>query len=72
MLKNVTLTAEEALLRKARTRASAEHKTLNALFREWIARYARQGVSSQEYRGMMRRLTHIRTGRRFSRDEMNE
>jgi len=72
MLKNITLTAEETLLRKARDMASAEHKTLNGLFREWIARYARQGVSTQEYRGLMKRFTHIRAGRGFSRDEMNE
>lgn len=72
MLKNITLTAEEVLLRKARTRASQEHKTLNTLFREWIARYARRETAPEEYRHLMKRLAHVRVGRRFTRDEMNE
>lgn len=73
MVKNITLTVEEGLLKKARTKAVAQHKSLNVLFREWVSRYV--GASrgrSEEYRALMKRLVHARAGRHFSREEMNE
>ena len=73
MVKNVTLTLEESLLMKARTKALSHHKTLNELFREWVGQYV--GVCrgrSEEYRALMKKLEHVRAGRSFSRDEMNE
>ena len=39
MIKNVTLSAEEQLIAQARRRAQQERKTLNAVFREWLAAY---------------------------------
>jgi hypothetical protein len=36
MLKNITLRAEENLIRRARERAAAENTTLNAEFRRWL------------------------------------
>jgi hypothetical protein len=72
MLKNITLSAEGALIQKARRRASEERKSLNELFREWIARYVGGGRRSGNYYQLMKRLSHARPGRSFSRDEMNE
>jgi len=72
MLKNVTLSADETLIEKARHRASEEHKSLNELFREWMTGYVGGERRSQEYQLLMKRLTHARPGRAFSRDEMNE
>jgi len=72
MVKNITLSAEASLIQRARQRASEEHKSLNELFREWIARYAGVGKSSEKYRRLMKHLAHARPGRAFSRDEMNE
>ncbi len=40
MRKNVTLTAEESLIERAREKARRHRTTLNALFRDWLARYA--------------------------------
>ncbi len=71
VLKNITLSAEEALLQKARARAAAEHKSLNAVFRDWIAQYAHPGTRLHSYRAMMRQIGPIRTGGPFSRDEAN-
>ena len=34
MLKNITLSAEEEIIRKAREKAQHEHTTLNATFRQ--------------------------------------
>lgn len=71
VLKNITLSAEEALLQKARARAAAEHKSLNAVFRNWLAQYARQGARLQSYRALMRQIGRVKTGGPFSRDEAN-
>jgi hypothetical protein len=71
-VKNITLTADEHLIEQARSLAKAQHKTLNTLFREWLQQLTSQHGETQSYDAMMRRLGHIRAGRRFSRDEMNE
>ena len=73
MVKNVTLTVEENLLEKARVKALAQHKTLNTLFREWVGQYVGVwGGRSDGYRAFMKKLNHVRAGRAFTRDEMNE
>jgi hypothetical protein len=72
MLKNITLTADAALIETARERARAEHRSLNVVFREWLKRYARADTTADDYGALMRRLRHVAPGRRFSRDEMNE
>ena len=71
-MKNITLSADEDLIEQARLVARAQHKTLNAAFREWLAQYAVHSGSAQEVDSLMERLRHVRTGRHFTRDEMNE
>jgi hypothetical protein len=72
LVKNITLSADEALIEEARSVARAQHKTLNVAFREWLQQYTRQSGSSKEYRALMQRLKHVRAGGPFTRDEMNE
>ena len=71
-MKNITLSADKDLIEQARLVARGQHKTLNAAFREWLERYASQSGSVQEVDALKRRLRHIRAGRHFSRDAMNE
>jgi predicted transcriptional regulator len=71
-MKNITLSADEHLIERARQTAQAQHKTLNAAFREWLEQYVAQSGSALEYDEVMRRLSHIRAGRKYTRDEMNE
>ena len=71
-MKNITLSADEALIEKARERARQERKSLNEAFREWLALYAGQTLSARDYRRLMSDLTYARPGRKFTRDEMNE
>lgn len=71
-MKNITLSAEEELIEQARLVAKSQRKTLNAAFREWLQQFTRQAGSSQEFDSLMKRLNHVRAGRRFTRDEMNE
>ena len=72
IVRNITLSAEEEIIERARLRAAREKKTLNAAFREWLARYAGAEATAQEYRQLMKRLRHVRSGRHFSREELNE
>jgi len=71
-MKNVTLSADADLIEQARLVARTQHKTLNAVFREWLQQYAAQSGSAQEVDSLMKRLSYVRAGRHFSRDEMNE
>jgi hypothetical protein len=71
-MKNVTLSADEALIEQARLVAKSQHKTLNAAFREWLQRYAAEAGSGAAYDALMRRLKDVQPGRHFTRDEMNE
>jgi hypothetical protein len=70
-VKNVTLSAEEHLIERARLRAANEKRTLNAAFREWLQRYAGADTGPAEFTELMRQLGHVKTTRRFSRDELN-
>jgi hypothetical protein len=71
-MKNITLSAEEELIERARLVARSQHKTLNAAFREWLLQFTSQTGSRQEFHSLMRRLRHVDAGRHFDRDEMNE
>lgn len=70
-MKNITLSGDEALIRKAREKAKQENTNLNAVFREWLARYVGQDGEQEEYRSLMKRLSYANPGRHFSREEMN-
>ena len=71
-VKNITLSADENLIEQARLVANSQHKTLNAAFREWLEQFTAQSGSAKEYDALMKRLQHVKAGRHFSREEMNE
>lgn len=73
-MKNITLSADEALIEAARERARAENTTLNEQFRIWLTDYAQREKQAREARAVMESLRgYVRTGgRKFTRDEMNE
>jgi hypothetical protein len=71
-MKNITLTADDALITAARERARSENTTLNEQFRIWLAGYARK-QRMQQYESVMAGLRgKLVVGRKLSRDEMNE
>jgi hypothetical protein len=72
MLKNITFSADENLIARARERAESEDTTLNNEFRRWLAKYAEQIRDGEEFDELMNRLHYVRAGRKYSRDEMNE
>ena len=73
-MKNITLSADEALIEAARRQAAAEQTTLNAVFRRWLADYVgRQRQADRAMAAIDDLAEVINTGgRKFSRDEMNE
>ena len=71
-MKNITLSAEDRLIAQARQRAQRERKTLNTVFREWLAAYVGKGGRAARYRDLTQRLKRVSSGRKFSRDELNE
>lgn len=60
MMKNLTLSAEESLVQRARARAILEKRTLNAAFREWLARYAGVYRDLTGYQNLMERMNYAR------------
>lgn len=73
MLRNITLSADEGLIERARAKAVQEKTTLNRLFRDWLARYLRRGDAVEGYDQFMREAAPVYdAGRSFSRDELNE
>jgi hypothetical protein len=70
-VKNVTLSADERVLERAREAARQRSTTLNQLFRDWLAELAAERPRRDRYEELMRSLSHVRSGGRFTRDEMN-
>jgi predicted transcriptional regulator len=71
-MKNITLSADEDLIERARLIARAQHKTLNAAFREWLAQFTASTGDAQGFDALMKRMKHVDAGKHFSRDELNE
>ena len=73
MTKNITFSADEALIEEAREAARLNNTTLNEQFRLWLEQYARQ-CRVRQFQEMMEEMKgKVSTGgRKFTRDEMNE
>jgi hypothetical protein len=72
MLKNITFSAEEDLIRRARERAKAERTTLNEEFRRWLEKYVERPETADAFADLMDDFAYVQPGRSFQRDEMNE
>jgi len=71
-MKHITLTADENLIKRARQIAKLQRKTLNVVFREWLENFAAPAGDVQKFDALMNRLKHVKAGRSFTRDEMNQ
>jgi len=72
MLKNITLSADENLIRKARKKAQSDNTTLNSMFRLWLQKYSNLGNNSNDYEILMETLSYAKPTKHYTRDEMNE
>ena len=73
MTRNITFTADEALIEEAREVAREDNTTLNEQFRLWLEAYTRKR-RAQRGLAVMERIGQYASsgGRRFTRDELNE
>ena len=72
MLKNITLSADEELIQKAREKAAIENTTLNANFRQWLTQYTNSFFNNNDYENLMFSLSYVNSGQKFTRDQLNE
>jgi hypothetical protein len=70
-MKNITLSADEDLIARAREQARARQTTLNRLFRQWLAEVAEQKERSSKIRALLDRLDGVDTGGNFNREKIN-
>lgn len=70
-VRNMTLSADEDLIERARSMARGQRRTPNAAFREWLTSFTQSAVDAQGFDGLMKHLQHVDAGRQLSRDEMN-
>ena len=70
-MKNITLSADEDLIERARDVARARKATLNQLFREWLSGLVGQQDREKRLQDLDLRLGYVRAGRKFSREELN-
>ena len=71
-MKNITFSATESDIERAREVARSEHRSLIDAFREWLIQYGSRRVSAGEVTELYNSLRHVNAGRKFTRDEMNE
>jgi hypothetical protein len=73
-MKNITLSADDALIAAAREQAAAENTTLNEQFRLWLAEYARKRSRAESAMSVVLDIRQYADvdGHKFTRDEMNE
>lgn len=71
-MKNITFSADERQIERARERAAREGHSLNEEFRRWLADYARQEDRLRRFDKVARELRgRARVGCKLSREEMN-
>lgn len=71
-MKNITLSADAHLIEQARRVARERHTTLNQAFRQWLESDAFPQNAIAEFDALMERLSCVRRGPKFTREEMNE
>jgi hypothetical protein len=71
-VKNITLSADETLIERARAKAAQNQTTLNQLFRDWLAEYAERKVTREEIQAALDKCSYFRVGKMPTRDEMHE
>ena len=73
-MRNITLSAREEVIERARAVAQEQHTTLNQMFRDWLQTVDHGSKRSGSYRNFMQRVgKRVAVGtRKLSREEMNE
>ncbi len=68
----ITLSGEKDLIDRARSIARAQGTTLDAAFRKWLVQFTTSEGEAPGYLEMMHGMSHIDSGGRFMRVELNK
>jgi len=71
-MKNLTFSADEDLIEKARLIARSQRRSLNAAFREWLEQFTASEGDAESFDALMKNLRNVDAGGHFTRDELNE
>jgi hypothetical protein len=71
-MRTIGFRADNSTIERAREVARSEGKTLEAAFTDWLISYASRHVTREEIEALFGSLKHVKAGRKFTRDEMNE
>lgn len=74
-MKNITFSAKEELIEKARKAARDKNRTLNELFREWlktVSDEAKDMKVAEKLEDTWNKTSYLRVGKKLSRNDMNE
>lgn len=74
-MKNITLSAQDDLIDKARRIAANRNSSLNIMFREWLEglnNSETHNVREDRLKELWKKTNYARVGKRLSREEMNE
>ena len=71
-MKRITFSADEKVIRRARAVARARNRTLSEAFREWLVEFTAGSRRAEDFDELMKRLHYVDSGRKYSREEMNE
>ena len=72
MKRNITFSAEEELITRAREKAVLQKTTLNVVFRRWLKQYAERGRVAEEIDMLMESMDYTYSGKKFTREDLNE
>lgn len=72
MLKNITLSADAQLIKKAREKAQREHTTLNHYFRKWLKQFIISDKTQFDFDELMDSLSYVNSGKKFTREQPGE
>jgi hypothetical protein len=74
-MKNITLSAQDDLIDKARRVAVNRNSSLNIMFREWLEGLNNSQTQNNEedrLKDLWKKTNYARVGKKLSREEMNE
>jgi hypothetical protein len=71
-MKNITLSADKGLIEAGRRQAAQQNTSSNELFGQWLAQYVARPYAADQYSDLMDKLAHVKAGRTFNREKMNE
>ena len=75
-MKNITFSANEETIQKARLVAAKKQSTLNQMFREWLEGLNNNKSNNEDvctkFNELWKQTSYFQVGKKLTREEMNE